>query len=72
MVNYMELSKGKIIQKPKLQELSSLFMTHCLKVMHAPVKCHEYNYSICFRSYGPNTKWDVRTDGRTDVWEGQG
>ena len=38
----MELSQGKIIQKPKMQELSSLFMTHCLNVMHAPVKFHEY------------------------------
>ena len=38
----MELSQGKIIQKHKKQELSSLFMTHCLSVMHAPVKFHEY------------------------------
>ena len=36
-VNYMELSQGEIIQKPKMQELSSLFMTHRLNVMHAPV-----------------------------------
>ena len=40
-VNYMELSQGEIIQKPKMQEFSSLFMTHCLHVMHAPVKFHE-------------------------------
>ena len=26
----------------KMQELSSLFMTHHLSVMHALVKCHEY------------------------------
>ena len=38
----MELSQGKIIQKQKMQELSSLFMTHRLNVMHAPVKFHEY------------------------------
>ena len=38
----MELSQGEIIQKPKMQELSSLFMTHRLYVMHAPVKFHEY------------------------------
>ena len=25
-----------------MHELSSLFMTHCLNVMHAPVKFHEY------------------------------
>ena len=36
-VNYMELSQGEKIQKPKMQELSSLFMTHRLNVMHAPV-----------------------------------
>ena len=38
----MELSQGQIIQKPKLQEVSSLFMTHCLNVMHAFIKFHEY------------------------------
>ena len=38
----MELSQGEIIQKPKMQELSSLFITHRLNVMHAPVKFHEY------------------------------
>ena len=38
----MELSQGKIIQKPKKLEFSSLFMTHRLNVMHAPVKFHEY------------------------------
>ena len=42
MVNYMEPSQGEIIQKPKMQELSSLFMTHRLSVMHALVKFHEY------------------------------
>ena len=41
-VNYMELSQGEIIQKQKMQELSSLFMTHRLNVMHAPIKFHEY------------------------------
>ena len=29
-VNYMELSQGEIIQKAKMLELSSLFMTHPL------------------------------------------
>ena len=38
----MELSQGEIIQKQKMQELSSLFMTHRLNVMHAPIKFHEY------------------------------
>ena len=38
----MEPSQGEIIQKPKMQELSSLFMIHRLSVMHALVKFHEY------------------------------
>ena len=38
----MEPSQGEIIQKPKMQELSSLFITHRLSVMHALVKFHEY------------------------------
>ena len=38
----MEPSQGEIIQKPKMQELSSLFMTHHINVMHALVKFHEY------------------------------
>ena len=38
----MELSQGEIIQKPKMQELSFLFMTHRPIVMYAPVKFHEY------------------------------
>ena len=42
MVYYMELSQGQIIQKPNKQELSSLFMTNHLNVMHAPVKFHKY------------------------------
>ena len=42
MVYYMELSQGEIIQKPKMQEFSSLLMTHLLSVMHALVKFHEY------------------------------
>ena len=37
----MELNQGEIIQKPKMQELSFLFMTHRLIVMYAPVKFHE-------------------------------
>ena len=41
-VNYMEPSQGEIIQKPNMQELSPLFMTHHNNVMHALVKFHEY------------------------------
>ena len=42
----MELSQGQIIQKPNKQELPSLFMTHCLNVMHAPVKFHKYIQTV--------------------------
>ena len=38
----MKQSQGQIIQKSKMQELSSLLMTQRLNVMHAPVKFHEY------------------------------
>ena len=38
----MELSQGQIIQTPNKQEMSSLFTTHHLNVMHAPVKFHKY------------------------------
>ena len=38
----MQLRHGKIIQKPKMQELSSLFLTQRLSVMHALSKFHEY------------------------------
>ena len=37
----MQLRQGKIIQKQKMQEVSSLFMTHRINVMHALVKFHE-------------------------------
>ena len=58
----MELSQGKIIQKPKMQELSSLFMTHCLNVMYAPVKFHEYiPYGL-----GVMARTRSGTYGRTD------
>ena len=40
-VYYMELSQEQIIQKPNMQDWSSLFKTHRLNVMHAPVKFHK-------------------------------
>ena len=47
----MEPSQGEIIQKPKIKELSSLFMTHHINVMHALVKFHEYiPYSLGVRA----------------------
>ena len=60
----MELSQAEIIQKPKTQELSSLFMTHRLNVMYAPVKFHEYiPYGL-----GVMPGHEVgRTDGQTDA-----
>ena len=52
----MELNQGEIIQKPKMQELSSLFMTHCINVMHALVKFHEYiPYSLGVMARTPFT-----------------
>ena len=52
----MELNQGEIIQKPKMQELSSLFMTHRLLVMYAPVKFHEYiPYSLGVMARTPFT-----------------
>ena len=61
----MELSQGEIIQKPKMQELSTLFMTHRLIVMYAPVKFHEY-IPYGFGVMAQTRKWDVRTDRQTD------
>ena len=52
----MVLNQGEIIQKPKMQELSSLFMTHRLIVMYAPVKFHEYiPYSLGVMARKPFT-----------------
>ena len=56
----MELSQGQIIQKPNKQELSSLFMTHRLNVMHASVKFHKYiPYGL-----GVMARTRIGTDGR--------
>ena len=49
----MEPSQGVIIEKPKTQELSSLFLTHRLSVMHALVKFHEcipYGFGVMART----------------------
>ena len=59
MVNYMEPSQGEIIQKPKMQELSSLFMAHHINVMHALVKFHEYiPYSLGVMARTRFTIWN--------------
>ena len=65
----MELSQAEIIQKPKMQELSFLFMTHRLNVMYAPVKFHEYipyGLGVMARTRsGTYGRTDGQTDGRT-------
>ena len=63
----MELSQAEIIQKPKMQELSSLFMTHRLNVMYAPVKFHEYiPYGLGVMPGHEVGRTDGQTDGHTD------
>ena len=59
-VYYMQLRQGKIIQKQKMQELSSLFMTHRVNVMHALVKFHEYiPYSLGVMARTRLTIWNL-------------
>ena len=68
----MELSQGQIIQKPNMQELSSLFMTHRLNVMHAPVTFHKYiPYGLVVMARTRNGTY-VREYVRTYVRDGQG
>ena len=59
-----------------MQELSSLFMTHRLNVMYAPVKFHEYiPYGLEVWKLWPGHevgRTDGQTDGQTDVRDGQG
>ena len=56
----MKLRQGKIIQKQKMQELSSLFMTHRINVMHALVKIHEYiPYSLGVMARTGLTIWNL-------------
>ena len=55
-VYYMQLWQEKLIQKQKMQELSSLFMTHRINVMHTLVKFHEYiPYSLGVMARTPFT-----------------
>ena len=50
----------KIIQKQKMQELSSLFMTHRINVMHALVKFHEHiPYSLGVMARTRLTIWNL-------------
>ena len=55
----MEPSQGEIIQKPKMQKLPSLLMTHHIYVMHALVKFHEYiPYSLGVMARTHFTIWN--------------
>ena len=57
---YATIRQGKIIQKQKMQELSSLFMTHRIDVMHALVKFHEYiQYSLGVMAWTQLTIWNL-------------
>ena len=59
----MELNQGEIIQKPKMQEFSSLLMTHLLSVMHALVKFHEYiSYSLGVMARTQLTVWNCQAE----------
>ena len=59
-VYYMQLRQGKIIQKQKMQELSSLFMTHRINVTHALVEFHEYiPYSLGVMARTRLTIWNL-------------
>ena len=56
----MEPSQGEIIQKPRKPELSSLFMTYHINVMHALVKFHEYiPYSLGVMARTRLTIWNL-------------
>ena len=56
----MQLRQGKIIQKQKMQELSSLFMTHRINVMHALVKFQKYiPYSLGVMARTWLTIWNL-------------
>ena len=55
----MELSQGQIIKKTNKQGLSSLFMTHRLNIMHAPVKFHKYiPYGLGVMAWTRITIWN--------------
>ena len=67
----MELSQGEIIQKPKMQELSSLFMTHRINAMHALIKFPEYIPYVLRVMARTQSGTYGRTDRRMDRRTGQ-
>ena len=55
----MELSQGTIIYKPNKQELSSMFITYPLNVMHASVNFHKYiPYGLGVMAHTQFTIWN--------------
>ena len=69
----MELSQADKIQKPKMQELSSLFMTHRLNVMYAPVNFMNILHTVWELWPGHEVgRTDGQMDGQTDVRDVQG
>ena len=55
----MELSLGQILYKPNKQELSSMFITHHLNVMHASVNFHKYfPYGLGITAHTRYTIWN--------------
>ena len=65
----MEVSQGQILKEPKLQELLSLFMTHLLIVMHAPVNFMNIFHTV--KELWPGHEVGC-TDRQMDVRDGQG
>ena len=66
----MELSQEEIIQKPKMQELSSLFMTHRINAMHALIKFPKYipyGLGVMARTRSGTYRRTDRLTGRTGV-----
>ena len=55
----MELSQGQIIHKPNKQELSSMFITYRLNVMHVSVNFDKYiPYGLGVMAHTQFTIWN--------------
>ena len=56
----MELSQGQLIHKPNKQELSSMFITHRLNIMHASANFHKYiPYGLGVMAHTWFTIWNL-------------
>ena len=67
-----ELSQGQKIQKPNNQELSPLFKTHHLNVMHAPVKFHIFHtvkelWPVHILLYGTKSRQIIQKPNKQDL-----